>query len=116
MKALARYEQSLNTGEKTVDVAVVLDPGAQYTMGRLTITGLDVITEPTVRKRWGLKPGEPFDGGYATYFLDRIREMFDNLSKTDSKATVDEAKKSVDVELIFVGLAEQAKPGEIIGP
>jgi outer membrane protein insertion porin family len=116
MKALARYEPQLNSGEKTVDVEVMLDPGAQYTMGRLTVTGLDVLTEPAIRKRWGLKPGEPFDGGYPTYYLERIRETLDNLSKTDSKATVNETNKTVDVELIFVGLSEQTKPGEILGP
>lgn len=116
MKALARHQQSLNTAEKTVDVEVLLDPSAQYTMGKLTVKGLDVITEPTVRKRWGLKPGDPFDGGYPTFFLDRIREMFDNLSKTDSSTTVNETAKTVDVELVFVGMDEVGKPGEIVGP
>jgi hypothetical protein len=79
-------------------------------MGNLTVNGLDVITEPDVRKRWGLKIGEPFDAGYPTYFLDRVREMFDNLTKTDSKTKVNEEKKTVDVELIFVGSAEEKKP------
>ncbi|MEX2301669.1 MAG: POTRA domain-containing protein [Bryobacterales bacterium] len=116
MKALARYTQSLNRGEKTVDVDVMIDPGAQYTMGKLKVTGLDVLTEPTVRKRWGIKPGEPYDGGYPAFFLERIHESFDNLSKTDSKATIDEANKTVDVELIFLGLSEEQKAGEIVSP
>jgi outer membrane protein insertion porin family len=110
MKALARHEQKLNTGQKTVDVEVLVQPGPQYTMGSLTVSGLDVITEPDVRKRWGLKTGEPFDAGYPTYFLDRVRDMFDNLTKTDSKTKVNEEKKTIDVELIFVGSAEEKKP------
>jgi hypothetical protein len=35
--------------------------------------------------------------------------MFDNLAKTDSKTTVDEANKTVDVELIFEGAAPTEK-------
>jgi hypothetical protein len=116
LKALARHEQKLNTAQKTVDIEVLVQPGALYTMGELRITGLDVITEPAVRKRWGMKPGEPFDGGYPTYFLERIHDMFDNLTKTDSKNTIHEEKKTVDVELIFVGSGEEKKPGEIVGP
>jgi outer membrane protein insertion porin family len=116
MKALARHEQKLNTEQKTVDVEVLLQPGGQYTMGNLTITGLDVVTEPAVRKRWGIKKGEPFDGGYPTYFLEHVRDMFDNLVKTDSKMKVNEDQKTVDVELIFVGSGEEKKPGEIQGP
>jgi outer membrane protein insertion porin family len=115
MQALARHEQKLDTGQKTVDVEVLLLPGAQYTMGNLTITGLDVITEPALRKRWGLKAGEPFDGGYPAYFLERVRDMFDNLTKTDSKTKVNEDSKTVDVELIFIGSGEEKKPGEL-GP
>ena len=116
MKALARHEQKLNTAQKTVDVEILVQPGALYTMGELTITGLDVITEPAVRKRWGMKTGEPFDAGYPVYFLERIHDMFDNLTKTDSKSTVNEEKKTVNVELIFVGSSEEKKPGEIVGP
>jgi len=112
MKALARHEQKLNTGQKTVDVEVLVQPGPQYTMGSLTVSGLDVITEPDVRKRWGLKIGEPFDAGYPTYFLDRVRDMFDNLTKTDSKIQVNEQNQTVNVELIFVGTAAEEKKPE----
>ena len=115
MKALARHEQRLNTEQKTVDVEVLVQPGVQYAMGNLTITGLDVVTEPAVRKRWGMKIGEAFDGGYPTYFLERIHDMFDNLTKTDSKIKVNEEKKTVDVELVFVGSGEK-KPAEIQRP
>jgi outer membrane protein insertion porin family len=116
MKALARHEQRLNRDQKTVDVEVLVQTDVQYTMGNLTITGLDVVTEPAVRKRWGIKIGEPFDGGYPTYFLDQVRDMFDNLSKTESKVRVNEQKKTVDVELIFLGMAEEKKPGETRRP
>jgi hypothetical protein len=42
--------------------------------------------------------------------------MFDNLSKTESKVRVNEQKKTVDVELIFLGMAEEKKPGETRRP
>ncbi len=113
MRALARHEQKLNTDQKTVDIEVLLQPGAQYTMGELTLTGLDVVTEPAVRKRWGMKRGEAFDAGYPPYFLEQVGNMFDNLAKTDSKTKVNEDSKTVDVELIFTGSGEEKKPGEI---
>ena len=116
MKALARHTQKLNPDQKTVDVEILLQPGAQYTMGELTLTGLDVITEPAVRKRWGIKRGESFDGGYPAFFLEQIRDMFDNLAKTDSRTKVNEDRKTVDVELIFTGSGEEKKPGEIQAP
>ena len=112
MKAIARHQQTLNTEQKTVDVAILVEPGGLYKMDKLTIRGLDVVTEPAVRKRWGLKAGDPFDGAYPTYFLERIREMFDNLAKTDSKTKIDEVNKTVDVELLFTGTGDIPKePG-----
>lgn len=116
MKALARHEQRLNRDQKTVDVELLVQPDALFTMGNLTITGLDVVTEPGIRKRWGIKIGEPFDGGYPAYFLENVRDMFDNLTKTDSKMKVNDEKKTVDVELIFVGSSAEKKPGETKGP
>jgi hypothetical protein len=112
MRAQASYDQTLDTGQKTVDVEVLIEPGNLYTMGNLTITGLDIVTEPSVRKRWGVQPGEPFDGGYPAFFLDRVREMFDNLTKTDSKIQVNEQNQTVNVELIFVGTAAEEKKPE----
>ena len=42
-----------NAKDKTVNLTVNVDPGPQFTMGKLTIEGLDVETEPHIRKMFG---------------------------------------------------------------
>jgi outer membrane protein assembly factor BamA len=109
MKADARFSRVLDTEHKTVDISIAVEAGPQYTFNRLTITGLDVISEPAVRKRWSLEVGEAFDAGYPAFFLERVRDMFDNLTRTDWRMKIDEGKSTVDVELIFVGAEEESK-------
>ena len=55
-------------------------------MGRLTIQGLDVETEPHIKKLWALKRGQPFNAEYPDYFLARLVEdqIMDNLGRTKS--------------------------------
>ena len=112
MKASGSFEKHLNAESKTVDLTIQFDLGDRYSFDQLKITGLDVITEPTVRKRWGLKVGDPFDAGYPPFFLDRVRGMLDNLAKTDWRMAIDEQRKTVDVELIFEG-PQQEKAGRL---
>ena len=66
-------------------------------------TALDVISEPAIRKMWGVKEGKPFDADYPDYFLAQIREqgLFDDLGATRSEPKVDEDKHLVDVTLNF---------------
>ncbi|MGE5487282.1 MAG: FtsQ-type POTRA domain-containing protein [bacterium] len=94
---------------RRVDVTIRVTPGPQYRFGRLRIEGLDVTTEPAIRKLWGMKPGQTFNADYPTFFLERIREeeYFDNLGKTDSKLDVDETGRTVDVTLIFGAAAPE---------
>ncbi len=100
---------------KTVDVAIAIEPGPQYKMGSLTIEGLDIETEPHIRKLWALKPGAPFNSGYPDYFLSRLKsdELFDNLGKTSSLVKPDKTTLSVDVTL---KIAKDGKPKPRIGP
>jgi len=119
--ALGEYEEALKRrgymqGQTILDVEVDkenlrahldvgLKLGERHSMGLLYIEGLDILSEPEVRKRWGLDIGEPFDLRYPTLFLDVIRNegMFDNLINTKWKMETNELEKTVDVTLEFIG-------------
>jgi outer membrane protein insertion porin family len=68
-----------------------------------------------IRRRWGLKPGAPFDVEYPDYFLNRVREdgLFDNLGQTKPSVKVDDKTQTVDVTLAFHG---EPKPGRRAAP
>ena len=110
MKASYKASRRLYDDRRTVDLFVDVDPGPVYAMGRLQIKGLDLESEPVIRKLWAIKPGEPYRGGYAETFVQRIREMdlFDYLREIKHEVRVDEKSQSVDVTLVFVG--EKPKP------
>jgi outer membrane protein assembly factor BamA len=112
MKASYSAHPTIDEEKKVVNIRIDVDPGPRYTFGKLLIKGLDIETEPVVRKLWGLKPGESFRHGYADEFLTRIRNggLFDNLGPTTAEEKVDEKSLSVDVTLIFKG--EPPKPKE----
>ena len=101
MRVFARYDRKVRDEDRQVDVVIEVRPGALYRFAKLTITGLDIEGEAAVKKRWIFARGDPFNGSYPNAFLKRIRGMFDNLSKTDSKVRINEQEKTVDVELIF---------------
>ncbi len=110
MKASYKAARRLWEDRQAVELFVDVDPGPVYTMGRLRIQGLDLESEPVIRKLWAIKPGEPYRGGYAAAFVQRVREMdlFDFLSEIKQEERVDEKSRSVDVLLVFVG--EKPKP------
>ena len=103
LKVQTSFDENRDPEAKTIDIALRVSPGSQYTFKSLKISGLNLIAEAAVKKRWGLKVGEPFNATYPAFFLERIRaeQMFDNLAKTDSKVQISELEKTVDVELIF---------------
>lgn len=110
MKASYRAMRRLHDDRHTVELLVDVDPGPVYTMGRLEIRGLDLESEPAIRKLWAIRPGEPYRGGYAENFVQRVREMdlFDFLSEIRHEVKVDEKSQSVDVLLTFIG--EKPRP------
>ena len=87
-----------------------MSPG-RLALGKLTIEGLDVISEPAIRKTWKIESGQPFQDGYPEAFLNRVREdgIFDNLGKTRAETNIDEATHTVDVTLYFSGAGPPAK-------
>jgi outer membrane protein insertion porin family len=105
MRVNSRIVRNLHDAEKTVDVTFQIEPGPQFTFGKLTIAGLDITSEPTVRKMWGLKEGKPFNPEYPDHFLDVVKEqgLFDNLKSTLAETKVNTDTKTVDVTLYFKG-------------
>ncbi len=105
LRADTKLESNVDHEAKTVDLVWSVTPGPQYTLRKLVIEGLDILSEPAVRKRWGMQLGDPFDAAYPGYFLDRIRaeQMFDNLENTKWRREIDETTKTVEVTLLFEG-------------
>jgi outer membrane protein insertion porin family len=93
-----------------VNVIYAISPGPMYTFASLQIHGLDIDSEPQIRKLWAPKPGKPFNPEYPDFFLKRVRELglFDNLGTTKSSFTTDEGTHSVTVNLFFKGAAGEA--------
>jgi outer membrane protein assembly factor BamA len=112
MKSSYKAKQELNDTAHTVKIFVEMEPGPQFMFGKLEIKGLDLETEPVVRKLWALKPGEVYRQGYEEMFLNQIRDrgIFDNLGQTKADVNVDEKRQVVDVLLIFKGEAAPQKP------
>jgi outer membrane protein assembly factor BamA len=115
MQVKSETERKVDDKEKKVDVVVHVEPGVMFSFGKLKIEGLDIQSEPQIRKLWALKPGAPFNTEYPNFFLARVREdgYFDNLGNTKSKLDTDDKSKIVDVTLIFTS---DGKALPTIGP
>src|SRR5580658_8282510 len=103
MLGKSEVHRTVNDTAKSVDIKFEIVPGPRFMFHQLTIVGLDIETEPVVRKLWGVNPGHPFNVDYPNHFLERIKEMgiFENLTKTNSESKVNPKDNSVDVTLYF---------------
>ena len=108
MKAQATFDERVDHEERRVHLEIEIALGKQYVFSRLIVSGLDILSEPAVRKRWGMKQGDPFDVRYPAYFLDRVKAdaMFENLKRTSWSIDIDEVSGRVDVTLMFSGMAD----------
>ncbi len=99
----SRVDRDVHDDDRTVNLSIALDQGTQYKFGKLTIKGLDLLSEPEIRKAWGQMEGKPYQPDYADAFLERLRaeKVFDNLGKTSAEPHVDETAKTVDITLTF---------------
>jgi outer membrane protein assembly factor BamA len=99
----SKVTRDVHDADHTVNVSVAMSLGAQYRFGKLTINGLDLLTEPEIRKAWGNMEGRPYQPDYANRFLEGLRDqkVFDNLGKTSAEPHIDETTKTVDITLTF---------------
>ena len=102
LQASTEVKRDVNDKDKKVSIVIDVIPGPLFTLGKLDIVGLDIESEPTVRKMWTIAPGKPFNPEYPDHFLDRIKKggVFDNLKTTRSETKIN-ADHSVDVTLYF---------------
>jgi outer membrane protein assembly factor BamA len=105
MHVTTRVERVVNDQAKTVDLKIHVESGPRYLFGKLDIQGLDLITEPAIRKMWSIQPGQPFNADYPDSFLTQIRQdgILDNLGETKAQVKPDDAAHTVDVTLLFRG-------------
>ncbi len=103
LNAKANVERKPDDKNKTVDLAVEVSSGDRYTFRKLNIAGLDILTEPHIRKMYTAKPGEPFNPEYPDYFMARLKEdnVLENLGKTRVEIKTDDGAKAADVTLHF---------------
>lgn len=108
IKPSYKARRKLDLEQKTVKMFIDADPGPQYRMGRLTVRGLDVVSEPVIRKMWTLQPGDPYREDYPEFFLNTVKErgVFDFLGRTRAEKKINDEARTVDVTLIFEGGAQ----------
>ena len=106
-------DRAVDDAKKTVDIALHIDAGPLFTMGKLTIAGLDLNGEFEIKRIWTIKEGKPFNPEYPQSFLNTVREqgLFDNLGETKSEIKRNDQDHTADVTLTFGGQAPQQKRG-----
>jgi outer membrane protein assembly factor BamA len=116
---LAKVELSREEDDKNLAINLIytITPGAVYTFQTLNIHGLDIESEPQIRKLWGEKPGKPFNPEYPDFFLKRVRDMgiFDNLGSTRATFKPQESTHTVEVNLFFSGAQGERKRARDFG-
>jgi outer membrane protein insertion porin family len=103
LDASSQVKRDINDMDHSVDLTILIDPGPLYTLGKVDIVGLDVVSEPEIRKMWGMAPGKPFNVEYPDHFLARVKEggVFDNLKSTRAETNINASRHTVDVTLFF---------------
>jgi outer membrane protein insertion porin family len=114
LHASSKVEREMDDEHHSVGLTVAVELGAQYHFGKLNIEGLDLLTEPEIRKAWGAMEGKPYQPDYANAFLERLRtdKVFDSPVKSTAEPHVDEASKTVDVTLKFGGAVKDETRSE----
>ena len=103
LQAASEVERDVNDTDHTVNITFQINPGPQFTLARLDIVGLDIETEPVIRKMWTIMPGNPFNPEYPDHFLNRVKDggVFDYLKTTRSETKVNAKDNTVNVTLYF---------------
>lgn len=103
LDATSQVKRDVNDAGHTVSIEFQIDPGPLYTLGKLDVVGLDIETEPVIRKMWGIATGRPFNVEYPDRFLARVKEagIFDGLKSTRAETKINARTHTVDVTLYF---------------
>jgi outer membrane protein insertion porin family len=103
LQAGSEVTRDVNDAGKIVNLTFAIAPGPLFTLGQLDIVGLDIESQPVIRKMWALAPGKPFNPDYPDHFLNAVKErgVFDNLKKTRSETKINRSARTVDVTLYF---------------
>jgi outer membrane protein insertion porin family len=103
LDAGSKVARDVDDMQHTVAIEFQIEPGPLYTLGKLDMVGLDIVTEPEIRKMWGIAPGRPFNVEYPDHFLARVKEsgVFDGLKSSRSETKINAANHTVDVALYF---------------
>ncbi len=111
LRATGHFDRQVNDQDRTVAITETVDPGPLFTMGKLEILGLDITTEPEIRRIWTLKAGAPFQPKYPDAFLKGIQDqqLFDNLGKTRAESNIDDKSHVVNVKLYFSSAEEEQR-------
>lgn len=109
----AKTDRTIHEQDHTVDAVITVNAGPQYHFGRLTIQGLDLLTEPQIRKAWSMAYGSPFHPDYPDQFLKQLRDdgVFENLGETRADKHIDEKTRTVNVTLFFGAAKPKDKTG-----
>lgn len=103
LQTSSEVKRDVNDTDHVVDLLFEIAPGPQFTLGKLDVVGLDIETEPVIRKMWGIQPGKPFNPEYPEHFLSVVKSqgIFDNLKNTRAETKVNANEHTVDVTLYF---------------
>lgn len=103
LDAAVTPERIIDDAKHTVNVAVHINPGPRFNMGKLAVNGLDLDGEAEIRRIWTIKPGQPFNPEYPQIFLNSVRQqgLFDNLGETKADVHRNDSDHTADVTLTF---------------
>lgn len=110
LNAKVTADRVVDDGHESVDAVIHVEAGPQFTMGKLTVAGLDLEGEAEILRIWTMKMGKPFNPEYPDYFLGVIRQqnIFEHLGKTTADVKINDKTHTGDVRLIFTA----EKPAE----
>jgi len=83
LEAKVAMDRKIDNDKKAVDVAVHIDAGPRFTMGKLNIVGLDLNGEFEIKAHLDHEGRRPVQRGLSDLFLTRVREegLFENLGR-----------------------------------
>ena len=112
LNAKVTADRVVDDGHESVDAVVHVEAGPQFTMGKLSVAGLDLEGEAEVFRIWTMKMGKPFNPEYPNYFLGVIRQqnIFEHLGKTAVDVKINDQAHTGDVKLTFTAEKPALKP------